>query len=121
MFNKKRTQKEKIVQKYRYHISVWDVMSILREWCDECKVDTKHVLFKLDTCTKEDVDIIKIYTDRPGWLIGKAGCMIYKYKKKMSDLNVKYNVEIQLEEVHRVWTKEEEDIYLDSLVMGMGF
>lgn len=121
MFNKECTQKEKIEEKHHYHISIWEVMGILREWCDECKVDIKRVLFKLDTCTDEDVDIIKIYTDRPGLLIGKAGCMIYKYKKKMLDLNDKYNVEIQLEEVHRVWTKQEEDIYFDSLIMGMGF
>lgn len=112
-----------------YHISVWDVMHILREWCEEAHLNISQVMFKLDKRINEDTDIVKIYTDRPGYLIGKAGSIIAKYRKKMLEVgseyrlkyNIKYDIEIELNEVHTVMSEEEENIYLDSLVMGRGF
>ena len=106
-----------------YHISTWDVMDVMRQWCEEAHLNINQVMFKLDTRTNKDIDVVKIYTDRPGLLIGKAGSIIYKYRKKMLEVgseyrlkyNIKYNIEIELNEVHTVMSEEQENIYLDSL------
>ena len=124
----KKLFKKKVEQRF-YHISVWDVMDIIRQWCEETHLNISQVMFKLDKHADKHTDIIKIYTDRPGLLIGKAGSIIDKYRKKMLEVgseyrlkyNIKYDVKIELNEVHTVMSKEEENIYLDSLVMGEGF
>ena len=85
-------------------------------------------MFKIDKSNK-NLDIIKIYTDKPGYLIGKAGSILDKYRKKMLEVdskyrlkyNIKYDIKIELNEVHTVMSKEEENIYLDSLSIGEGF
>ena len=83
-----------------YHISVWDVMDIIRQWCEEAHLNISQVMFKLDKRTNKDIDIIQIYTDRPGLLIGKAGNIIDKYKKKMlevgSEYRLKYNIKYDI-------------------------
>ena len=109
-----------------YHISVWDVMDIIRQWCEEAHLNINQVMFKLDKGVDKYTDIIKIYTARPGLLIGKAGSIIAKYRNKMLKVgseyrlkyNIKYDIKIELNEVHTVISKEQEDIYLDSLVMS---
>lgn len=113
----------------RYHISTWDVMDVIRQWCEEAHLNISQVMFKLDTRTNKNIDVVKIYTDRPGLLIGKAGSIIDKYRKKMLEVgseyrlkyNIKYDIKIELNEVHTVMSEEQENIYLDSLVMGQGF
>ena len=112
-----------------YHISVYDVMNIIRQWCEEAHLNISQVMFKLDKRIDKNIDIIKIYTDRPGLLIGKAGSIIDKYRKKMLEVgseyrlkyNIKYDIQIELNEVHTVMSEEQENIYLDSLNMGRGF
>ena len=118
----KKLFKKKVEQRF-YHISVWDVMDIIRQWCEEAHLNISQVMFKLDKRTNKDTDVVKIYTDRPGYLIGKAGCIIDKYRKKMLEVgseyrlkyNIKYDIQIELNEVHAVMSEEEENIYLDSL------
>lgn len=116
-------KKEKHLSDF-YHINIWDVIEVVRRWCEEAHVDIKRVMFKIDKSNK-NLDIIKIYTDRPGYLIGKAGSILDKYRKKMLEVdseyrlkyNIKYDIKIELNEVHTVMSKEEENIYLDSLIM----
>lgn len=112
-----------------YHISIWDIMFVLRDWCAEVNLNINQVMFKLIKNTDKSTDILEIYTDRPGVLIGKAGAIIDKYRKQMLEVgseyrikyNIKYDIKIELNETHRIMSQQEEDIYLDSLVRGQGF
>lgn len=116
-------KKNKKNNEWFYHISVWDVMDIIRQWCEEVHLNISQVMFKLDVHTNKDIDIVKIYTDEPGYLIGKAGCIIDKYRKKMLEVgseyrlkyNIKYDIKIELNEVQTVMSKEEEISYFNSL------
>ena len=55
------------------------------------KFDKVISLWKMEACLSEPVmyDVnydtreILIYTTRPGWLIGKAGCLVNKYTEVM--------------------------------------
>ena len=51
------------------------ILSILEEWCDEAGVKTPVGYYKnsFKKCWE-------IYTDHPGFLIGKAGILVEKYK-----------------------------------------
>lgn len=104
LFKKKKS--EKVIP-----ITRWKFMEIMREWCEESQLSLQHVMFKGDN--KEGV--LRVYTDRPGYLIGKAGRIIYKYEKQLKELCPKYKIELY--EVDRVWSVEEEKVYLDSILM----
>lgn len=54
------------------------VQKILKEWRNESR--NPHLcLYKLDK------DTLIIYTDRPGYMIGRAGQLVAKYRKKISE------------------------------------
>ena len=54
------------------------VQKVLKEWRSESR--TPHLcLYKLDK------DTLIIYTDRPGYMIGRAGQLVDKYRKKISE------------------------------------
>lgn len=54
------------------------VQKILKEWRNESR--NPHLcLYKLDK------DTLIIYTDRPGYMIGRAGQLVDKYRKKISE------------------------------------
>lgn len=110
MFLKKLFTKKR---KNNYIISTYPVMHILRDWCAACGISNKNIMFT----AKEGK--ITIYTDRPGVLIGKGGALIEEYKKKFNDAYT--NCELEILEVHRLWSQEEEDGYLDSLMTRWGF
>lgn len=50
--------------------------TILSAWCEEAKVKTP-VGYYLDYTD----GIYYVYTDRPGYLIGKGGCLVNKYQQ----------------------------------------
>ena len=50
--------------------------TILSAWCEEAKVKTP-VGYYLDYTD----GIYYVYTDRPGYLIGKGGCLVHKYQQ----------------------------------------
>ena len=54
------------------------VQKILKEWRNESR--NPHLcLYKLDK------DTLIIYTDRPGYMIVRAGQLVDKYRKKISE------------------------------------
>lgn len=54
------------------------MQKVLRDWRLESK--NPHLcLYKLDK------DTLIIYTDRPGYMIGRAGQLVDKYRKKISE------------------------------------
>lgn len=52
----------------------------LKEWRKESK--NPHLCLY-----KRDGDTLIIYTDRPGYMIGKAGKLVEKYRKKISEVS----------------------------------
>ena len=69
------------------------ISSILRKWCDEAGVKTPVGYYK-----NFSEKYWEIYTDRPGFLIGKDGILVQKYK---DILNKRFycNYEIRFREV----------------------
>lgn len=59
------------MRKFDKVISLWKMEAHLNE----------PVMYDVNYDTKE----ILIYTTRPGWLIGKAGCLINKYTEIMKE------------------------------------
>lgn len=66
----------------RLTISDW-----LIEWCTKAKVDPKFVQF-----TENSKEVI-VYTDRPGWLIGKHGVLIEEAKEALNTICQDHKVE----------------------------
>lgn len=67
-----------------------DICSILENWCKEAGVKTP-VGYYWNTSQK----CWEIYTDRPGFLIGKAGVLVDKYKNMLNKrfyCNYKINI-----------------------------
>lgn len=54
------------------------VENLLKEWRKESK--NPHLCLY-----KRDEDTLIIYTDRPGYMIGRAGNLVDKYRKKISE------------------------------------
>ena len=52
---------------------------VIQEWCNEV---TKPVSITKDTKTKT----ITLYTEWPGWYIGKGGTIFYKYEEKLKKM-----------------------------------
>ena len=58
-------------------LSLGEVSEVFDEWAKEMKIPTRDIMFSMD---REKPNLIHIYTDRPGLMIGKAGCLIDKYE-----------------------------------------
>lgn len=54
-----------------------NIQKTIKEWKKEAKVESP-VLFKVRTLDNKTT--LCIYTTRPGYLIGRAGKLFYKYK-----------------------------------------
>ena len=65
-----------------------EISEVFDEWAKEIKVPTRDIMFSMD---RDKPNLIHIYTDIPGLMIGKAGCIIEKYKRKLNDLVDKHN------------------------------
>ena len=69
-----------------------EVSEVLDEWAKEMNIPTRDIMFSMD---KDKPNLIHIYTDRPGLMIGKAGCLIDKYRIKLDELVDRWNVIIK--------------------------
>lgn len=56
-----------------------EVLNILIEWKNECRLTTIGV----KTTYANSKHYLTIFTDRPGFMIGKQGCTFYKYRDKI--------------------------------------
>lgn len=54
--------------------------TLIEEWCKEAGV-TSPVGYYINLGGRT----ITIYTDRPGWLIGKGGCLVDKYTERLCE------------------------------------
>lgn len=87
------------------------INEVIRDWCDECGIPYTSVMFRK---LWQNPGEIEVFTDRPGWLIGKAGVMLNKYTEKLQEKINKYKgneiISIKIIETERVISiKEEED------------
>lgn len=58
-------------------LSMCEISEVFDEWAKEIKIPTRDIMFTMDRIKDNE---ITIYTDRPGLMIGKAGCTINKLK-----------------------------------------
>ena len=65
-----------------------DICYWLTDWCTEAGLSPAKVTFKVHP----KKPIIYIFTSRPGYLIGKAGYLIDKYKKYLKTYAKKYRI-----------------------------
>ena len=72
------------------------VRDVLKEWKDEAKV-SHLMLYKIRN------NVLTIYTDRPGPLIGCCGKTIYKYEEKLKALAFPKITELRLEETDGIF------------------
>ena len=75
-----------------------EISEILQEYAKEVK--QQFLLYTVD-----NDNVITIYNDRPGLLIGKAGCLVEKYKKKLNSIVDEHNSLIEKinQEKRLVW------------------
>lgn len=84
-----------------------EVSEIFDEWAKEMKIPTRDIMFSMSRTVANE---ITIYTDRPGLMIGKAGCMIDKYKAKFNELVDKHN-----EVIRRINMKPDREFTLSEM------
>lgn len=94
-------------------IGKYGIDEILCKWCEEAKIDHHLVYYNItNRIFKKRCELI-IYHPFPGYLIGKAGVYIDKYKQELEkELNKK--VEINLVEVSVPMSPEEWDEYIEA-------
>ena len=90
-----------------------EIINVLVEWKNECGAQTLGT----KTTYKDDKHYLTIFTDKPGYLIGKQGCLIDKYKKKLKEVaSERYDdIEIvQVEEFISFSDKVDVDAYYEK-------
>ncbi|MDO4379138.1 MAG: hypothetical protein Q4C64_08450 [Erysipelotrichia bacterium] len=87
-----------------------EITNVIARWSKECGV--KQVGVKLRGYD-EGKYRLEIYTDRPGFLIGKAGCIIDKYTEELKGLakEISWRItEVEIHEIQQMVGQEEIDL-----------
>lgn len=70
-----------------------EVHNIIARWNKESNIKS-NIGLKIERIQDKDFRpigyIYTIYTHKPGWLIGKGGCLINKYSKELEDYTKKW-------------------------------
>lgn len=73
-------------------IAYWnkEISKVIAEWCEEAGVSSPVGYYRNSL-----TGYFEIYTDRPGYLVGKAGKLVEKYEQALnelfcSDLKIKF-------------------------------
>lgn len=69
-----------------------EISEVFDAWAKEIKIPTHDILFTMSRTKRNE---ITIYTDRPGIMIGKAGCLIEKLKAELNKRVDEHNVIIR--------------------------
>ena len=69
-----------------------EISEVFNEWAKEMNIPTRDIMFSMD---RDKPNLIHIYTDRPGLMIGRAGSLVDKYKSKLNHLVDNWNVVIK--------------------------
>lgn len=87
-----------------------EITNVIARWNKEC--DVKQVGVKLRGYG-EGKYRLEIYTDRPGFLIGKAGCIIDRYTEELKGLakEIPWRItEVEIHEIQQIVGQEEIDV-----------
>ena len=93
----------------------YQIDEVLCKWCDEVGVD-HHMIYYTATPyspTSKKVCEIIIYYPRPGYLIGKAGIYVDKYRQELEKC-LETEVKIRFVETNVPMSPEEWDEYFQS-------
>ena len=102
-----------------------EIHNIIVKWNREAGVENTGIKIKEvkdDNFRLEEV-VISVFTDKPGLLIGKQGCLINKYKEEFADFyrerypKLTISVEVELTELTEIVDQEEIDV--DNYYKGL--
>lgn len=86
-----------------------EVYNIIAAWCKE--VGIYQVAIKTNYDSKSDCYKLTLYTERPGYFIGKAGSLIEKYKKMLQECRVGRMIgQIEIEEISGIVNQNQVDV-----------
>lgn len=74
-----------------------DIRNILKQWKAEAKA-TRVIQFRYDSST----GVLSIYTSQPGYLIGRYGNLVEKYKQILKD-SVRSFTKVEFVETEYFW------------------
>lgn len=94
-------------------IGKYGVDEILCKWCEEAGIDYRSVYYNITHHIIKNGCELTIYHPFPGYLIGKAGVYINKYKQELEQ-ELKEKVEINLIEARVPMSSEEWKMYFKS-------
>ena len=76
-----------------------EVYNLIASWCKEAGV--KQVAAKIKT-EPDGTRTLIVYSERPGYLIGKAGCVIDKYTNAIKKLKIAGIQKVTIEEIYGI-------------------
>ena len=76
-----------------------EVYNLIASWCKEAGV--KQVATKIKT-EPDGTRTLIVYSERPGYLIGKAGCVIDKYTNAIKKLKIADIQKVTIEEIYGI-------------------
>lgn len=87
-----------------------EIYNIISAWCKEAGIYQVAVKTKYDS--KSDCYKLTLYTDRPGAFIGKAGCIIDKYRKQLQECKVVGRIieQVDIEEISGIVNQNQVDV-----------
>ena len=87
-----------------------EIYNIISAWCKEAGIYQVAVKTKYDS--KSDCYKLTLYTDMPGAFIGKAGCIIDKYRKQLQECKVVGRMieQIDIEEISGIVNQNQVDV-----------
>ena len=93
----------------------YQIDEVLCKWCNEAGIDHHTVYYTATpyTPTSEKRCEITIYYPRPGFLIGKAGMYVDKYRQELGKC-LKTKVEVHFVETKTPMSPEEWDKYFEA-------
>ena len=84
-----------------------EVYNIIAAWCKEAGVKQAAVKTKTE---QDGTKTLIVYSDRPGYLIGKAGCIIDKYTKIIKKLKMAGIQKVEIEEISGIVNQNQVDV-----------
>lgn len=84
-----------------------EVYNLIASWCKEAGVKQVAAKIKIES---DGTKTLVVYSDRPGYLIGKAGCVIDKYAKAIKSLKIVNIKRVVIEEISGMVNQNQVDL-----------
>ena len=94
-----------------------EVYNLIASWCKEAGV--KQVAAKIKT-EPDGTRTLIVYSERPGYIIGKAGCVIDKYTNAIKKLKMADIQKVTIEEIYGIVNQCQIDVdrYYEAFMTG---